>query len=180
MKPALFYITFSPVLPCNIWLRILFLSLGEWTCERKRQKQTERASRSKMDAGGQFCVTEKMGRRRDFPPYLSRQLHFADSYLVWQRGMWGSLHLAFNWLSICQHFSLFPLLKASGRSANIDFTHCRIQSRTPNWVQRLLLLLPGLVVHLKAYTCTPDRQYLQIDLTHNNAVSITGHLVSNL
>lgn len=76
--------------------------------DRDRGREQERG---KMDAVGGF-VRKKMGRRWDPTPYLSRQLHLAHFYLGWQRGMWGSLHLAFNWLSICQHFSQFPPLKA--------------------------------------------------------------------
>lgn len=46
--------------------------------------------------------------------YLSRQLHIVDFYLSWQKGMWGSLHLAFNdylFVNVSHHF---PFSKPEG------------------------------------------------------------------
>lgn len=46
--------------------------------------------------------------------YLSRQLHIADFYLSWQKGMWGSLQLALNdylFVNISHHF---PFSKPEG------------------------------------------------------------------
>lgn len=107
-------------------------------------------------------VKKKMGRTWDFPLSLTT---VADFYLCWQRGMWGSLYLAFNWLSICQHFTQFPVFKFPWRCGNIDsFQIVYLKASSP--------ARPSSSV----YTRTLN-QYLNID---NSSGSVIGHLMYNL
>lgn len=95
----------------------------------------------KMNASGEF-VKKKMGRTWDFPLSLTT---VADFYLCWQRGMWGSLYLAFNWLSICQHFTQFPVFKFPWRCGNIDsFQIVYSKASSPARPSSMLLSTPGL------------------------------------
>lgn len=123
---------------------ILGLSFLPLCCSVQCGLQSEKAWTKEWDGerpGGRekWMPVAGLPERRwggdEIPPYLSRQLHLADFYLDWQRGMWGSLRLAFNWLCICQHFSTFPPFKAPEGSGNIDFHSYRIWSQVHNWMQ---------------------------------------------
>lgn len=145
--------------------------------EREKVIQTEEGGREKWSpvAG----LWERRWGGDEIPPYLSRQLHFADFYLGWQRGMWGSLHLAFNWLSICQTFSPIPLFKAP-REVWEYWLPLPPNVKSDSKLNAEAPLLPSPILYLQVYTGALNQEYLKIDPTHNNSVSITGHLMYNL